>query len=230
MLLMVFSCIRDNDAVSAEFPESPTNLTEFNSQFDDYNSTAPSFGETFPFCFSSNRNSQGSNFDIIYKLMSIEFDKANKTLEIFNNRNNNLSVVSQNSNIANALSRINTFSNEYGPYLIPRGLKIVEPQTSNRYETYIILYSSEADGNQDIKFTHNLDEEIYTEAQNVNFLNTEFDDAYPSVRTDSSELYFASNRNGNYDIYSHDLDQSAALIENLTNTISDPNIDGICFQ
>jgi hypothetical protein len=40
-------------------PLTPINLSDFNTEFDDYNSAAPSLGELIPFCFSTNRNSQG---------------------------------------------------------------------------------------------------------------------------------------------------------------------------
>ena len=50
-----------------ELPETPVNLQEFNTQYDDYNSTAPSLGDLVPFCFSSNRKSQGEHFDVLYE-------------------------------------------------------------------------------------------------------------------------------------------------------------------
>ena len=48
------------------FPDSPVNLHFLNSEYDDYNSALPP-GEydRFDLFFSSNRNSQGSDFDII---------------------------------------------------------------------------------------------------------------------------------------------------------------------
>lgn len=52
-------------------PESPVNLTEFNTEHDDYNSTAPTLGELIPFCFSTNRNKNGVEFDIIYEPMNV---------------------------------------------------------------------------------------------------------------------------------------------------------------
>lgn len=219
--ILLNSCIRNNESIIAKFPESPTNLVEFNTEYDDYNSTAPSFGETFPFCFSSNRNSQGNNFDIVYMLMSIEFDKDSRELEIFNNENGNLDVVSYNENINNAIGNINTSSNEFGPYLIPNGLVIVEPQTSNRYESYIMLYSNDEGGNQDIRFTHNLESENYVPPINLSFVNSNFDDSYPSLNSDFSQLFFASNREGEFNIYSHDINTSQELIEALSDSNSE---------
>lgn len=217
-----YACVRPDDSVTAKFPETPTNLTDFNTEFDDYNSTAPSFGETFPFCFSSNRNSNGNQFDIVYMLMSIEFDKDSKELSIYNNKNGNLDVVRYNAHLNSGMNKINTSTNEFGPYLIPKGLVIVEPKTDNRYYSYVLLYSSEENQNQNIKFTHNLQDKSFVNPMDLDFLNTEFDEAYPSFNSDFSELCFASNREGKYNIYTTDIDMSKDLIDVLTNTSSVP--------
>jgi len=188
--LIINSCIFNNeDNNLGEFPTTPQNLMDFNTEYDDYNSTAPSFGETFPFCFSSNRNSIGNDYDIVFKMMTVEFSKDNRELEIFNNTNGNLDVVIENSNIAKALNKINTSSNEFGPYLIPRGRVESESSMNNRYESYLFMYSSENDGNQDILFTHNLDDESYTSPTKIEFINSEFDDAYPTFNEDLSKLF-----------------------------------------
>ncbi len=53
-----------------ELPYNPVNLEDFNSEYDDYNSTAPTLGELLAFCFSTNRNSKGNDFDVIYQPMN----------------------------------------------------------------------------------------------------------------------------------------------------------------
>jgi hypothetical protein len=68
----------------SELPETPVNLQEFNSRYDDYNSTAPSLGNLIPFCFSSNRKSQGEHFDVIYMPMNVNFDKSTGILKVTN--------------------------------------------------------------------------------------------------------------------------------------------------
>lgn len=224
-ILLLSSCNSSDDIITAKFSETPVNLVEFNTEYDDYNSTAPTLGETFPFCFSSNRTSQGGNFDIVYKLMSIAFDKDSKELDIYNNTNGNLDVVRYNQNINIALGMINTSSNEFGPYLIPMGLVIVEPQTSNRYESYIMLYSTDVDQHQDIKFTHNLEGEHYIPPIDLVQVNSDFDDCYPSINSEHSRLYFSSNRAGNYNIYSHNIEGGLDLIDNLTNTTTESVIE-----
>ena len=57
------------------FPEMPMNLSIFNSEYDDYNSDLePGVYDINTFTFSSNRNSQGKEFDImLYSNLLITF-------------------------------------------------------------------------------------------------------------------------------------------------------------
>ncbi len=143
---------------TGSFPETPTNLTKFNTEFDDYNSDIPILGETFPFCFSTTRNSNGANYDIVYKLMSIEFSKISGRLKIYENTSSNLNVYTDNANINDALNKINTSYDEFGPYLIQHGSLFNGTINMN---TYIFLYSNNANGNQDIMLTQNLENGNY---------------------------------------------------------------------
>ncbi len=49
----------DNKYNTGTFPDVPVNMSNINSEYDDYNSTSPILGNTSPLCFSSKRNSQG---------------------------------------------------------------------------------------------------------------------------------------------------------------------------
>ena len=227
IFLLIYSCKIKYKYSTGKFPDTPTNLTDFNTEYDDYNSTAPNLGETFPLCFSSNRNSGGNNYDIIYKLMTIEFSKTSGILKVYNNTDENLEVVIENNNINNALNKINTTANEFGPYLIPQGRKQGETNINKRYQSYIFLYSSGIEGNQNIMFTHNLDNENYTTPQKVNFINSEFDDAYPTFNKDNSKIYFTSNREGSYNIYYNETDKTKDILDILNNTNSNPVKDTI---
>jgi hypothetical protein len=140
-----------NKYTIGHFPTSPVNLEEFNTEFDDYNSDIPVFMETFPFCFSSNRNSNGENYDIVYKLMSVEFSKKPVNL---------------------------------------------------------------------IFFTQNIENEYYENPIAVEFLNSDFDDAYPTFNNDNSKLYFTSNRTGKFDIYKIKTNNSKEIVEILNENSS----------
>jgi hypothetical protein len=209
-----------NKYTIGHFPTSPVNLEEFNTEFDDYNSDIPVFLDVFPFCFSSNRNSHGGNYDIVYKLMSVEFSKKNGKLDIYEETRTNLSVYIENANINKALTKINSPFDEFGPRLIPMGRIKGGTNMNGRFETYIFLYSNNSNGNQDIFFTQNLENENYENPIAVEFLNSDFDDAYPTFNNDNSELYFTSNRGGKFDIYKIETDNSKTIVEILAENSS----------
>lgn len=200
------------------FPTSPVNLTDFNTEFDDYNSDIPIFGETFPFCFSSNRNSHGTDFDIVYKLMTVEFSKKNGKLDIYENAHANLDVYTQNENINEALSKINTSSDEFGPCLIPIGDGIMQVGSGYRsFQNYIFLYSNNENGNHDIKLTHNTLTNKYDTIYGLDYINSDADDFYPTLNTERTKIYWSSNRDGNFKIYSTEMDKTDDILSNLTN-------------
>ena len=215
-VLIVVSCKKDKYFIGV-FPDIPVNFEEINTEYDDYNSDSPFLGETFPLCFSTNRNSKGANFDIIYKLISISFSKKVGKLSIYENKSSNLDVYIENNNIYDALTKINTSSNELGPYLMPLGRKYNGTNMNGRYESYVFLYSNDKDGNQDIMFTENLANENYSTPLKVKFLNSEFDDLYPTFNKDFSEIYFSSNRESVFNIYKVIIGNSQNIIDVLKN-------------
>lgn len=200
------------------FPTSPVNLKDFNTQFDDYNSDISYFGETFPFCFSTNRNSQGTHFDIVYKLISVEFSKKTGELDIYENTHSNLDVYIQNANIKNALNKINTSSDEFGPYLIPVGNGYL--QVGSAYQSlqnYILLYSNNEDGNQNIKLTHNTLTNRYDTIIELKYINSDADDFYPTLNNERTKIYWSSNRDGRFNIYSTEIDKTEDILSDLIN-------------
>lgn len=206
---------------SGSFSETPVNFEEINTEYDDYNSTAPSFGETFPLCFSSTRKTNGGTFDIVYKLITIRFSKDSGKLDIYEETNGNLDVLSRNGNLVLALNKINTSADELGPYLIPEEESNDETYQNGRYNAYTFLYSTNETGNQDIMFTNNINDAYYETPQEVTFLNSEYDDAYPTFNNDFSKIYFTSNRASSFDIYSISTDNSKSITDILTGTTSE---------
>jgi hypothetical protein len=210
--------LNSNKYSIGHFPALPQNLTGFNTEFDDYNSDIPTFGETFPFCFSSNRNSRGTDFDIVYKLMTVEFSKKSGKLSIYENTRNNLNVYSQNENIKQALNNINTSSDEFGPCLVPVGNDFFHVGSRYRsFQKYIVLYSNNENGNQNIKLTHNTLTNSYDSIFGLDFLNSGADDFYPSLNADTTKIYWSSNRGGDFDIFSTDIDRTGNILSDLLN-------------
>jgi Tol biopolymer transport system component len=192
------------------FPVTPVNMGDINSAYDDYNSTSPELGGGGPLCFSSNRGSHGGNFDIIYKSMNVLMDRTDGKLSVTEENSDYLNI-----QLNRAARIINSAFNEFGPYLIPQGWG---GSTYPDYNKYIFLYASDEIGNLDIKLTENLTRESFTSPQDIKFLNSKGDDAYPTLNEDSTAIYFCSNRELNFDIYRADLNKKPDLLSELTDT------------
>lgn len=197
ILIISASCEKDPRGYNYEqgsLPETPVNLTDFNTEYDDYNSTAPSLGRLIPFCFSTNRNSQGNDFDVIFEPMNINFDKTTGILKVTNEYANWGVYMDDYNIIRTGLNKIKTSGNEFGPNLLTA-------YNSNEIN-FTLLYSTDITGNSQINFTSNSSDENFSETKEVAFLNSAFEDLYPSFNSDKSKLYFCSNRNeARFDIY-----------------------------
>ena len=211
-LLFFFSCQKDNPETykykEGFLPESPVNLEDFNTKYDDYNSTAPTKGRLIPFCFSSNRNSFGENFDIIYKPMNINFDKFTGVLEVMNNYLDWDVFFNRFEEVKKGLKKINSQENELGPNAI----------TGYDFNDFIytVLYASDIKGNYDIYFTSNKTNKDFSEVKPVEFLNSNFDDLYPTLNEDQSKIFFCSNRdNNNFNIFSTTINTPTASLEEI---------------
>jgi hypothetical protein len=168
-------------------PVTPVNLTDFNTAYDDYNSTAPSLGDLIPFCFSTNRNSHGNEFDIIYEPMNVNFDKTSGVLKVTNEYDNWGIYADLYEIIKTGLDKINTTGNEFGPNLL------IDYDADNLYFT--LLYSTDVTGKTQINFISNRTHENFSDPKDVAFLNAEFEDLYPTLNAERTRIYFCSNRN-----------------------------------
>jgi len=204
LLIFLASCIRDNRPTSGDLPTTPVNLTDFNTQHDDYNSTAPTLGELIPFCFSTNRHSIGGQFDIIYKPMNVNFDRSSEVLKVTDKYDNWSSRRDDYEILRWAISNIKTTGNEFGPNLIA-------DWNVNELE-FTMLYSSDITGNSDIYFVSNLTDSLFSEPKEVQFLNSDSEDLYPTFNSEKSKIYFCSDRGGNkFDFYSTNVDPELDL-------------------
>ena len=200
------------------FPKTPVNLGDINSAYDDYNSTSPVMGGIAPLCFSSNRGSSGRNFDIIYKVIDVEMSKSNGKLSVEEDNAANPDVYMGNTSIYKALQTINTQKNELGPYLIPQGQANDLETYPFYYNKYILLYATDETGNLEIKLTQNLSNGTYSSPVNLKLINSNRDDAYPALNADNSMIYFCSDRETDFDIYSVNLNNNLDLLAELTDS------------
>lgn len=223
--IMLFSCDlipfhQGHKYNTGTISEIPVNLGDINSEFDDYNSTSPILGGTAPLCFSSNRNSSGGNFDIVYKSLDVVMYKSDGQFYVGETKSNSggSDIVLASLNLLGALNKINTNSDELGPYLIPVGAGVRPTATGwEQFQNYIFLYAGNKSGNFDIQFTHNLNNSVYIDPVSIDFLNSAKDDLYPTITADSSNIYFCSNRDQNFDIFKANISNSGSFVDKITN-------------
>lgn len=214
---LIISCLPGYRYNTGTFPENPVNMGAINSEYDDYNSDSPVIGGSSPLCFSSNRNTRGKDFDIIYLLLDVYMSKRTGVISVDENTGINLDVYAANENLLNATSVIKTGYDELGPYLIPQGGR--SRGVGSGYESfqkYIFLYASDDKGHLEIKLTHNLTSDVYSVPEDLDFLNSDSDDAYPTFDRDTSHIFFCSDREGNFDIYSVPITKNGTLLATLT--------------
>jgi hypothetical protein len=174
------------------FPDSALNMVGINSPYDDYNISLHQLTGSSPILFSSNRGSEGGQFDLVQADISFIFDQTSG--------NFNLSAEMSEDAFLSALTfRANTPRNDFGPYRLYSSI--------DGYE-YLLLSSVNANGNLDLFYLKNLPFNNYTipEIQGpspVKILNSDYDDAYICFDSNLDSAYFISNQSGNFDIYVH---------------------------
>jgi hypothetical protein len=190
--------------------DTATNLQSLNSVNDDYNSDLQYPAARSEIYFSSNRNSNGGNYDIIFKSIDMSYHKKDNIL--------NFSIPANtvyNPFQDKLFTLINTQHDELGPYSFSEG------------GWNYFFYANNESGHFDIKFVYTTSYDFGTyEGQQRLFgpikstsLNSAFDDLYPTINQDRSKLLFCSNReNGLFDIYSIPLNSGVLLHDYLTNS------------
>ncbi|OQY05330.1 MAG: hypothetical protein B6I20_01540 [Bacteroidetes bacterium 4572_117] len=216
-LLLLFSCKPHGyEYNEGSLPDIPVNLESFNSEYDDYNSTAPTLGWLIPFCFSTNRNSSGNDFDIIYRPMDVSFSKTTGVLDVTNGYGGWGIYQETYTALINGLRKMNTSGNEFGPYLLFN-------QNGNFSDfNFLFLYATDVSGNFQINYTYNTEISEFSDNEPIAFLNSEFNDLYPAFNTDFSKIYFCSDReNDKFDIFSVDINSSG---NKLIDKLADPDV------
>lgn len=199
----ILTGIEQPDEPGLLFDSIPTNFTDLNSEYDDYNSAYPPgmWGTGFDIVFSSSRKSEGENFDFISYYVSIMYDYKEDTIVHIGVQENNESFP------RNANQYVNSEFDELGPFYWKSSV-----DQNNLGRIYTFLYSSNPNGNHDINmlfyFEHSYSTNRYGKDSVLNVIslediNTQSNELYPSIR--ESILYFTSDRSGSYNLYQTDL-------------------------
>jgi len=189
----------------------PANLDGINSDRDDFNSDLPFHYWGNILYFSSDKQTNGVNFDIKYEFIEITYHPDKDDIV-------NISYTMQSDIYHiyedNLFPLINTDFNEYGPYTY------WGPEAWNYF-----FYANDEGGDLDIKFVYNsgyydTGEELHGPLD-ANILNSESDDAYPAITVDGNRILFCSNREDNqFDIYSTTINGGTILYDDLINRSS----------
>ena len=193
---LLTDCMKKEDPLPFEtgtFPDTVFNLKNLNSEYDDYNlDLNSSFYANLPLIFSSNRGSEGGQFDLVQGVLSYAFDRSNGNFWIG-------AEIVTDPFLTKLLAKANTARNDFGPHRLYNA--------DEGYE-YLILSSEDEEGKLDFYYTRNLP--VFGSATPdvegpfpLTLLNSSFNDAYISFNTGQDTAYFSSDASGNFDIYFH---------------------------
>lgn len=182
------------------FPDSVYNLEGINSAYDDYNAALPTIGGSLPIMFSSNRSTSGENFDVVTGLVTISFNQIDGSFMVYGEP--------YSSPFFSALeSKVNTDTDQLGPF------RFLNSPDGKEY----FIYSSEStSGDLDLFFLRYLPPSLYVlpeipDPLEVTRFNSSNDDAYLSIDWDKENVYLTSDRSGDFDIYTSEIDRSIEL-------------------
>ncbi len=188
-----YGCLKDEDPIlypSGAFPDTLVNLKGLNSPYDDYNVDVRQLYGLYYIVFSTNRQSQGGQFDLIQGQISFTFDRTTGYYEIVNG-------ISSDSFLSKLLLAVNSDGDDFGPFRLF--------STADGYE-YTLVASEVSEGNLDLHYFKNLP--VYNQnlpnidgPMPVTLLNTPGNEAYITMDIDQDSLYFCSDRDGLFDIY-----------------------------
>lgn len=179
-------------------PREVTNFEQVNSGRDDFNSAGPLYfaGDAFTLVFSSNRNSNGADFDLVSYQCYVNYDQVEISFDIWSDPWEYPLIDTINSNF-----------NEWGPYLT---FDFLHHHFSDDAvpDTARIFFSSDRGGTQDIYYSYySTGGTLLTSyvTAKIGGLNTDFEEGYLCLHPESTTIpetcYFTSNRHGSFDIY-----------------------------
>ena len=219
--ILLNSCLSKNPEddsrhQNGEFLTKVVPLSDFNSEYDDYNMNLPSnkSGQTH-LIFSSKREKK-EFFNLVYFPASFTYNEHLGLEKAGGSNVMNLDYFNKYS-IANSLAdRANGNFNVYGPKILSFQSDLI--YTSNAKDM-MLFYADDSEGNMQIKYVINNNKGI-TGPFNFDILNSSKDDGYPSFSRFGDKIYFSSNRDGNFDIYELSVprtENEIITVENLVN-------------
>ncbi|GAB3919462.1 TolB family protein [Larkinella terrae] len=197
---------------TANLPAEPTNFSELNTPSNDYNSAGPPMlGAGMNFYFSSDRSNTFRpdtklSYDIMDYRVTVSFDQTSgkwyRRADRMSGGPETYGYMPPKTYIGNfdfhLFRRINTGGNELGPFV----------RTFKNPEREVLLYASDSTGNLDVYFVHYTPYHTASHAYEgegpfkANLINSNHQDAYPTLTESGDQLLFTSDRSGSFDLYS----------------------------
>jgi hypothetical protein len=171
------------------FPDTIMNLSFINSQYDDYNMDIYEITGNGQVIFSSNRKSSGGQFDLEQAEIRFSFDQTSGDFHL-------QAGMTNDPFLSKLIQQSVTSANDFGPY---RFLSTPE------YE-FLVVSSVNAQGNLDLLSYKNIpyfgkDVPVVEGPFPAYVFNSDANDAYFCLNSRLDTAYFASDRDGNFDIY-----------------------------
>jgi hypothetical protein len=187
------SCKKSHNPIKfplGTFPDSVYNLEGINSAFDDRNSTLYELNGSYPIIFSSNRGSNGGQYDLVQGLVWYKFDQTTGAFTLD-------SETTTDPFLSSLINKANTAGNDFGP---------LEVYSSSDGYNYLVLASQNAGGPLDLYYLKHLPRfndnmPAIGGPYAVRVFNTGTDEAYLSFDENKDSVYFTSDRNGKYHIF-----------------------------
>ncbi|MCF8364710.1 MAG: hypothetical protein K9H16_02935 [Bacteroidales bacterium] len=212
-------------------PQIVTNFEAVNSMYDDYNSDLHMiFGKYF-LQFSSNKNSMGSDYDIVGRNLLITWDQQSGNFDLSAGY-----PVSYGEYMQPMLDSLNTACDELGP----NGFGFFENQESYDGKfIYLLMFANDCSGDFEIQFNYTETNAYYNDCTSyihpcasIDFVNTEANELYPALfgedvsplgywylDTDKfTKLIFCSDRAGHYDLFEAGLPSAQDLMQSLVSS------------
>lgn len=185
-------------------PKKPVNFAQVNSVYDDYNSDINGnfIVDNFNLYFSSNRDSEGGQFDIIEYYCRVVFDEGSALFEISAYRTWD----------DEPENRITTTANELGPFFYK----------SNQQS--VLFFTREINGNLDI-CSYDIIRNVLSAYPQI---NTTANEAYITYHNATKTFLYCSDEGGDFDICKiseSDLESDAALPIEYETILNSPKDD-----
>lgn len=198
MLTFLFACSEEElsdipiDPETGWFPETPVNITDLNTRFDEYNTNITGSGMNIHMYYSSNFEKKGANFDIQGAILTIDIKEEQNKMSL------NLSA-NKPANTEQLLPLINSEYDEYGPLSF----------SANFGTNWYFFYANNKAGQYDIEYTYQQGAGTGLKGPfSASVLNSNVCDFYPTINALQTQMVFSSYRGKKYDIYEIEIEDN----------------------